>query len=347
MNDSRIDTFGIGNAMLDVEYRINDAFLREHRIEKRHMTLVDEKRMLHLIDALDTDALTSTCGGSVANTMYAMRGFGMRTHLTCRVAPDRAGKHFVAQLENAGIGTNEILPADDGVTGRCLVLVTDDAERTMNTCLGVSERLLPTQIDEVVLAQARSIYIEGYLASSKTGALAAERARTIADEHGLETNLTLADTSMVASFRPQLEAIIGNGLSRVFCNAEEALAWCRSDRLDIALKALEDIAREVVITLGPKGCAVNTGGECIYVDTLKVKPIDLNGAGDLFAAAYLTAIVDVDAREAARFANFAASHIIQISGARFDSIEKYREIRANFANLKGTEPGASARVSTA
>ena len=347
MKRPQIDVFGIGNALLDVEYRVTDEFLIEHDIEKRRMTLVDQERMLRLINALDDDAISSNCGGSVANTMYAMRGFGCRTYLTCRVAPDDAGRHFVMQLENAGIGTNTILPTDEGVTGRCLVLVTEDAERTMNTCLGVSDQLLSAQVDIEALRNSSSIFIEGYLASSETGHVAATHAREIADEYQLETNLTLADTSMVKMFRPQLETIIGTGLTRVFANIEEALEWCQTDRLDIALTQLRDIAREAVITLGPGGCSINTGKERIHADAFPVVPTDLNGAGDMFAAAYLTGIRNYDTGGAARFANFAASRVIQYMGARLDSTNTYDAIRRQYLTIEETELTGQARVSSA
>ena len=346
MSQAPIDVFGIGNALLDVEYRVSNAFLRQHNIEKRHMTLVDQNRMLHLIDALDSDAIGSTCGGSVANTMFAMRGFGSRTHLTCRVAPDVAGHHFVEQLKQADISTNPILPANDRVTGRCLVMVTDDAERTMNTCLGVSDELLPTQVDTDTLTNSRSVFIEGYLASSPTGHLAAKRARELADERGLETNLTLADTSMVKHFRPELEAIIGDGLTRVFANMEEAFAWCGTDRLDIALTQMRDIAREVVITRGPGGCSINTGEVRIHADAFPVTPIDLNGAGDMFAAAYLSSIRYTDTAHAARFANFAASRVIQVNGARLPSVEAYDAIKQSYSLNQQTEPDEPVRATS-
>ena len=347
MNRPPIDVFGIGNALLDVEYRVTDEFLVEHGIEKRRMTLVDKDRMLRLINALEEDAISSNCGGSVANTMYAMRGFGNQTYLTCRVAPDDAGRHFVMQLENAGIGTNTILPSDEGVTGRCLVLITQDAERTMNTCLGVSDQLLATQVDTKTLSNSKSIFIEGYLASSETGHLAAKRAREVADQYKLETNLALADTSMVKMFRPQLETIIGNGVTRVFANLEEAFAWCRTDRLDIALTQLRDIAREAVITRGPGGCSIDTGKERVHVSAFPVKPTDLNGAGDMFAAAYLTAIRDHDTESAAHFANFAASRVIQFTGARLESIAAYDAIRRQYLTIQEKALTRQAQVSSA
>ncbi len=345
MNHTFIDVFGVGNALLDVEYRVSDAFLIKHHIEKRRMTLVDRERMLHLNKALDREATVSMCGGSVANTMYALRGFGLKTYLACRVAPDAAGRFFVAQLEQVGIGTNEILPAQDAVTGQCLVLVTADAERTMNTFLGVSEQLLPMQIDADALSLARSLFIEGYLASSPTGYRAACRARELADAAGLDTNLTLADTSIVRAFRPQLESIIGNGLTRVFANIEEALEWCKTDRLDIALTELHDIAREVVITLGPNGCSIDTGGARVHVDAFDVDPVDLNGAGDMFAAAYLAAITHGDTHDAARFANFAASRVIQVGGARLHSIEAYEAVMRSYSTGAGTQSAARAQAS--
>lgn len=333
MSGVSLDMLGVGNALLDVEYRVTDAFLEEYEIEKRRMTLVDESRMLQLIDAIDAEAVVSTCGGSVANTMYAMRGFGNRTHLICRVAPDVAGKHFISQLNDAGIGSNGILPTENRVTGRCLVLVTEDAERTMNTCLGVSEQLLPSQVQEDVLVNSKAIYIEGYLASSDTGSLAAERARQLADENRIETNITLADTSMVHAFRPALETMIGGGLTRVFCNQDEALAWCRTDRLDIALQELVDMAKEVVVTLGPRGCVIRNKHGQFECPAVEIHEVDLNGAGDMFAAAYLSmsdSINGESTQRAARFANYAASELIKVSGARLSRIDSYGSIKHAF-----------------
>ena len=332
MNHQSIDMFGIGNAVLDVEYRVSDAFLDQHRIDKRHMTLVDKERMLHLIDALATDAHASTCGGSVANTMYAMQGFGQQTHFACRVAPDEAGRFFVTQLNESGISTNAIIPANENVTGRCLVLITEDAERTMNTCLGVSEELLASQIDTDALSRSKGIFIEGYLASSKSGHAAARHTREIADELGLETNLTLSDTSMVNHFRSEMETIIGNGVRRIFGNLEETLAWCKTDRLDIALRQMTDYAEEAVVTLGPDGCTITNNNATIHSDAFKVELVDLNGAGDVFAAAYLSRVREAGIEQAAHFANFAAAQIIQVYGARLDNVQGYTSIKNSYSH---------------
>lgn len=337
MSESRIDMFGIGNAVLDVEFRVSDAFLEEHQIDKRHMTLVDKDRMLHLIDALDTTAHASTCGGSVANSMYAMQGFGQQTHFACRVAPDEAGRFFVSQLTESGISTNSIIPSEENVTGRCLVLITEDAERTMNTCLGVSEELLASQVDMDALSQSKGIFIEGYLASSVTGHAAASRTREIADEIGLETNLTLSDTSMVNHFRAEMETIIGDGVTRIFGNLEEVLAWCETDRLDIALRRMSDYAEEAVVTLGPKGCTIRNAKQTIHSDAFEVEAIDLNGAGDVFAAAYLSTVRDAGVEHAAQFANFAAAQIIQVYGARLGEVQGYDSIKRTYSHDREIE----------
>lgn len=327
MNDRRIDMFGIGNAVLDVEYNVSDSFLKEHEIDKKRMTLVDKDRMLRLIDALNAEAESTTCGGSVANSMYAMQGFGRQTHFACRVAPDEAGHYFVSQLAQVGIGTNAIMPAQDNVTGRCLVLITEDAERTMNTCLGVSDELLASQIDTHALSESTGIFIEGYLASSVTGHAAARHARELADERGLETNLTLADTNMVHHFRAEMESIVGGGLTRIFGNLEEILAWTDTDRLDIAIRRMPEYAKETVITQGPEGCTVVRRDSHVHSEAFAVEPVDLTGAGDVFAAAYLSVIGDTDVDFAARFANYAAAQIIQVNGARFDSVHRYDSIK--------------------
>ena len=136
-------------------------------------------------------------------------------------------------------------------------------------------------------------------------------------------------------------------MTRVFANLEEALEWCRTDRLDIALTQLREIAREAVITLGPGGCSINTGQTRIHVDAFPVKAIDLNGAGDMFAAAYLTAIRDHDTESAARFANFAASRVIQYTGARLRSTSAYDAIRRQYLTIQEKALTGQVRVSSA
>ena len=252
------DVYGVGNALVDMEHSVDDAYLRDHGVAKGHMTLVDEARMDALLESLDAREAKRMCGGSAANTAYAVCGFGGTGYYSCRVAGDEAGAYFLAEIGAAGVDTNPHDPRASGKTGRCLVLVTADAERSMNTCLGVSETLDPGDINAEALAAATYLYIEGYLASSGSGRAAAVHAREVAETEGVRTSMTLSDPAMVEFFRDSLTTMLGNGVHQLFCNEEEALAWTRTDRIDIAANELCDIAPCVNITLGSAGCLVAT-----------------------------------------------------------------------------------------
>ncbi len=325
------DVYGVGNALVDLEYPVDDAYLRDHVIAKGHMTLVDETRMETLLESLDGRESTRMCGGSAANTTYAVCGFGGTGYYSCRVAGDEAGAYFLSEIGAAGVDTNQHDPGAAGKTGRCLVLVTADAERSMNTCLGVSDALDPSDINPGALAQARYLYIEGYLSSSTTGRAAAVRARETAEDEGVRTSMTLSDPAMVEFFRDGLTAMLGNGVHQLFCNEEEALAWTRTDRIDIAVNELRDIAPCVNITLGSDGCLVATNAGRRRVPGFQVAANDTTGAGDIYAGACLYVLNHGGTAEAAaRFANYAAAQLVTRYGARLANAAAYRTLRNEF-----------------
>ena len=322
----RYDVYGLGNALVDMEYRVDDAFLAKHGIAKGQMTLVDEAR----IDALVNDLFGLTpdqcSGGSAANTVVAVQGFGGRGYYSCKVADDETGRFFLDNLAEFGIGTNPAAAADTGKSGRCLVLVTDDAERSMNTFLGVSSTLGATEIDESALSSARIFYVEGYV-SSAVGALeAASASRQLAEEHGVATAVSMSDPGIVTLFRDNLEHLLGNGVNQLFCNEEEALTWAGSDRLDIAITELKDVARTCNVTLGHRGSMTATRDRTVTVPGYGVQARDTNGAGDMYAGACLYGWAHgMDAEATARFGNFAAATLVQHYGARLRRIEQYRQ----------------------
>ena len=321
--------------MVDAEYLVDDAFLEEHGISKGHMQLVDETRLRDLLQVLPVGPKARTSGGSVANSVYACRGFGCSTHLVCRVARDVSGVHFKDELSAAGIGCSQFADGADSHSGQCLVLVTPDAERTMNTCLGVSNLLNAEQLSVDVLKTSKYLYIEGYLASSSSGSQTAILAREVAETHDILTSLTLSDTSMIQLYRSTLNSMLGDGIDRLFCNEEEALLWCGTDRIDIALKELLDIARNVHITLGARGCLVNVEHESHTVDAFPACPINFNGAGDIFAGGVLAALNHgATNMEASRFGNYVASMLIQCFGARLPSIDDYQLLAESYVGFK-------------
>lgn len=325
------DVYGVGNALVDMEHSVDDTYLRDHGIAKGHMTLVDEARMDTLLASLDASEAMRMCGGSAANTTFAVCGFGGTSYYSCRVAGDEAGAYFLAATGAAGVDTNPHDPHAPGKTGRCLVLVTDDAERSMNTCLGVSDALDTDDINPEALARATYLYMEGYLSSSETGRAAAVHAREVAEAEGVRTSLTLSDPAMVEFFRDGLTAMLGNGVQQLFCNEEEALAWTRTDRIDIAANELCDIAPSVNITLGRAGCLVATTAGRRLVPGFEVTANDTTGAGDIYAGACLYVLArGGSANRAARFANYAAAQLVTRYGARLANAGAYSALRNNF-----------------
>ena len=326
--------YALGNALVDMEFSVDDGFLRRHQVDKGHMTLVDEARLDELLAALRDLQPYRTSGGSAANTMIAAQGFGARTFYSCKVANDDTGAFFVADLNTIGVTTNVQAPSSSAKSGRCLVLITPDGERSMSTFLGISDQLAVTEVDETALRHSQYLYIEGFLSSSATAAPAAIRCRETAEAHGIKTAMTLSDVSMVKFFREPLTAMLGNGVDHLFCNEEEALEWAGTDRLDIAAAELKDIGRAVNITVGARGSVLIAGNERTDVPGFPVKPLDTNGAGDIYAGACLAGwCAGMPAAAAARLGNFAASKLITQYGARLRSLNEYRNVFDQFKKL--------------
>lgn len=320
------DVYGLGNALVDMEYRVDDGFLSRHGIAKGHMTLVDEDRLNNLVAALAEYQPERMSGGSAANTMIAVQGFGGQTFYSCRLADDEVGGYFLNDLGHAGIVTNDnaALPQVAGQSGQCLVLVTPDAERSMNTFLGISTQLGTGEIDQAALAKARYFYAEGYLSSSPDSLAAAIACRELAEASRVKTAISLSDPSMVELFRDNLVKILGNGVDHLFCNEEEALTWAGTDRLDIAVTELRDIAREVNITLGKAGSLAVTQDDRTLVPGYEVNAVDTNGAGDMYAGACLYGwCAGMSPAQAAAFGNFAAGQLVQTYGARLRHVGDY------------------------
>lgn len=325
------DVYGLGNALVDMEYRVDDGFLARHQIAKGHMTLVDEPRLEALIDDLEEYTPDRMSGGSAANTIIAAQYFGTSTYYSCKVAGDETGEFFLSDLQEAGVGSNGDSTAGNGKSGRCLVLVTPDAERSMNTFLGISSSLSISEIDEHALAGARYFYVEGYLSSSPNSRDAAIACRELAERSGVKTVVSLSDPSMVEFFRDDMEKILGNGVHHLFCNEEEALTWARTDRLDIALRELKDVAQALNITLGSRGSVAVEAHAQHEAPGYPVTAVDTNGAGDIYAGASLFGwCAGMNPGQAAAFGNFAAATLVQSYGARFRQASDYQNVLKQF-----------------
>jgi sugar/nucleoside kinase (ribokinase family) len=324
--------YGIGAALVDTEIKVVDGELSQMNVEKGVMTLVDEQRRSELIDHLEGHLVKANhaSGGSAGNSMIASSLFGGPTFMSCKVANDADGDIYIADLEAAGV--DHCLNGERylGTTGKCLVLITPDAERSMNTFLGISETLSTEQLDAEAIAASEYLYLEGYLVTSPTGRAAAVQAREIAEAANVKTALSFSDPGMVEFFREGMEEMVGAGLDLVFCNEAEAMGWAGTDNLDVAIEKLKEVARCFVITRGARGALAYDGDNMAEIPPHQVQAVDTNGAGDMFAGAFLYAINrGEDFPTAGRFASLAAGKVVANYGPRL-SEQAYPALRREF-----------------
>lgn len=314
--------YGIGNALVDLDFEVSVATLERLNIDKGVMTLIDEERHHYLLEELDGIKHLKACGGSVANTMFTLQQMGAETYYSCKIGDDEAGDFFYQNLLSQGIHTNLHDNNRGGITGKCIVLVTPDADRTMNTYLGATANFSKDQLSEVALESAEYLYIEGYLVASPTGREAAIIARKMANERNIKTAISLSDPNMVTYFRDGLLEIIGDQVDILFCNEDEAKLFTQTDSLDLAKDKLRNFARTFIITLGARGALVYDGSESMHVLPYKATVVDTVGAGDIFAGVFLYGITHgYGYFYAADAANFAASKVVAKFGPRLSEEE--------------------------
>jgi len=326
------DVYGIGAALVDIEYKVDENFLQQNQVDKGLMTLVDEDRQYQLIANLGSHSqfVKRSCGGSACNTVVATSGFGAKAFYAGKVASDEEGTFFIKDLNAVGVDFHEVGRAS-GITGKCLVMITEDAERTMNTYLGVNVDLASSDVDTRVLANSEWLYIEGYLVTDSQRTRVAVEAMSFAKQHGVKTSLSLSDPFVVQIFSQQLNSVIGDGVDLLFCNEEEAINFTSSGTIEQAGEALKECAKSFVITRGAEGSMVYDGVQTTCVPGVKAKAINTNGAGDMFAGAFLYAIsIGRDYVFAAQFANAAAALVVSQFGPRIDTPE-YAKLKQQFS----------------
>jgi sugar/nucleoside kinase (ribokinase family) len=339
------DLYAIGNALVDSEYQVSDEQLATMGIAKRHMTLIDPARRAELLAAVEGMPTRRTGGGSAANTVVALAQLGGKGFYSCRVADDALGAFYRDDLMASGVQTNLSAGLASGLgasgqasaaqTGCCMVMITPDAERSMSTFLGVSSELDASALNQDAIAKARIYYMEGYLAASPTGLAAALQGRAIARQSGVALAATLSDMSMINFCRPGLDAMVGDGLDYLFCNEEESQTWCGSQDLTLICQHMGQLAKVVCLTRSAKGCIVMQGGQTTTVPSSSVKAIDTNGAGDMFAGAFLYAATQgYPLEKAAWLANQAAGRVVSQVGPRLDQAAM-SELKALFEAHRG------------
>jgi sugar/nucleoside kinase (ribokinase family) len=320
MTSTRYDVLALGNAIVDVIARADDDFLVKHAMRKGSMSLIDEIRAAQIYDAMGPGMEIS--GGSAANTIVGVAGFGARAAFIGRVKDDPLGNVFTHDIRAAGVSFDTAPSADGPSTGRCYVLVTPDGERTMHTFLGAAQDLHPRDIDEEAVASAAVTYLEGYLWDPPHAKEAFRKAAAIAHQAKRLVALSLSDAFCVDRWRDEfLHLVRGGVVDLLFCNEAELRSLYQTADFDTAVAALRGDARRAVVTRSADGCIVVEGPQTTVVPACRVdRVVDTTGAGDLFAAGFLFGLcAGLGDERSARLGALAAAEVISHLGARPES----------------------------
>ncbi|NOJ39640.1 adenosine kinase [Bradyrhizobium australiense] len=317
MTDAKYDVLGIGNAIFDVFAQTDEKFLADHGMVKGGMALIDEARAVSIYR--DMGPATEVSGGSGANTIVGVAGFGARAAFIGKVKNDQIGGLYTHDIRAAGIAFETRAASDGPATGCSYILVTPDGERTMNTYLGAAQDLRPSDIDEAQIAASRVVYLEGYLWDPQSAKEAFIKAAGIAHGAGRQVALTLSDSFCVDRYRDEFLGLMREGtVDLVFANEAELHSLYQTSDFDTALKQLRTDAKLAVVTRSEKGCVVASRDGVTAVPAFPIeKLVDTTGAGDLFAAGFLFGLVrNAGYENAGRLGALAAAEVIQHIGAR-------------------------------
>ena len=316
MSELRIDVLGIGNAIVDVIARADDAFLSQHALPKGGMTLIDSDQAHRLYEAMGP--ATEMSGGSVANTMAGLASLGGRGAFVGKVRNDQLGGIFRHDIQATGVAY-ETPSAGTGLpTARCLVFVTPDAQRTMATFLGASTELGPDDLDHAQIAQAKVTYLEGYLWDAPAAKQAFVEAAKAAHNAGNRVALSLSDGFCVDRHRDSFLDLVANHVDILFANEDEITKLYQVETFDDALQHVRGHCEVAALTRSENGSLVLSGEEVHVVDAKKPERLaDTTGAGDLYAAGFLYGFTQGHSLpDCGRLGAAAAAEVISHIGAR-------------------------------
>ena len=316
MTEIRHDVTAIGNAIVDIIGRCDDAFLARHGAPKGHMRLVDADTISALYGAMGPAIEIS--GGSAANTMVGLSSFGSRAAFIGKVATDEFGKIFRHDIASAGVKFTTPPVAGKAPTSRSLILVTPDGERTMNTFLGISTDLDDGEVDPELIKSSGIIYLEGYLFDRTEAKAAFRQAAAIAKRAGRRVALTLSDSFCVDRHRAEFLDLIRNDIDILFANESEITSLYETQSFDIAASCAARDLQLAVLTRSAKGAVIFSDGQSVAVPAVPVaKVVDTTGAGDLYAAGFLHGLTSGrDLATCGKLGSLAAAEIISHIGAR-------------------------------
>lgn len=319
MAESSYDIVGIGNAIVDIIARCEDRFLSDHGMEKGFMQLITASQVDEIYNAMGPASEQS--GGSVANTCAGIASFGGNSAFIGRVSTDQFGTVFAHDIRSIGVAF-DTPPASSGLpTARCLVLVSADGERTMNTFLGASTELDRQDVDLDTIARAKVTYLEGYLFDRKEAKAAFHAAARLARENDRKVALSLSDAFCVDRHRKDFLGLVRGGVDILFANEKEITALYELNSFEEAASAVRAEAEIAVLTRSENGSVIISGNETIKVPAVPVeRVVDATGAGDLYAAGFLFGLTAGHSLETCgKLGALAASEIISHIGARPES----------------------------
>jgi sugar/nucleoside kinase (ribokinase family) len=309
------DVFGVGNALVDIQARVTDDVVEKLQFPKGIMTLVDEATQQRVLSALEGSPIHRCAGGSAANTTIGVADLGGKAAYAGKVANDFLGQFCLDDMRKMGV-TIEVPPAQ-GNTGTSVILITEDAQRTMLTNLAVSATLSEADIDEMEIRKARYVYVEGYLFAGETTRKAALRAIELAKANNVKVAFTISDPFLINNHRDEFWKLIEGPVDLLFCNLEEARSLTGlHDAIECA-REIHRHAESVALTLGANGSILMRAGEAIPIEGVPVDAIDTTGAGDMYAAGLLYGITcGLTWKQAGHVASHAAARIVAQLGAR-------------------------------
>lgn len=313
---------------MDILFSVSLDKFNTLQLKKGGYAMVDTAAQKALLDKLDRNEPALVSGGSVANSVIAISQLGGKTAYACSLGDDQFGIFYRTEFRQMGIDL-DVPPVTDGTTGSCVVIITPDADRTMNTSLGVTVLLGAQHINEETIKNSEWIYIEGYVfAQPEYGHAAIKRAIQLAKKHGTKIAITFSDAFIIEHFGAALREAVQSA-DLVFANETEAKAFTGIDDVPQAFNTLAQSIPNVIVTRGPKGVMVKYEGQSFSVDAFPCTPVDLTGAGDMLSGAFLYGVTTgIPAKQAAKAACYLAMKVICQVGARLkaDTANYWNEV---------------------
>jgi sugar/nucleoside kinase (ribokinase family) len=327
MIEKDIDLCGIGNALVDIQFEATFEELEEMKLVKGGMCLVEVIELEDLIKKMGARKNFKSSGGSAANTVIAFTKFGGKAAYLTALGKDEFGKFYSDEFHNIGIEL-KAAEIEEMPTGICMVLITPDSERTMQTHLGATSQYHKDHLDEELIKRSKWLYAEGYKFTATNGAEAMEEAVKMAKKYDTKVAVTFSDAFIVDSFREQLDKVIKES-ELLFCNELEALTYAETASIEDAFNELCAVCPNVVLTRGTEGSLIKWDGKRYEVAAYDAKAVDTTGAGDMYAAGFFYGIIHhKDPLIAGQLGSYAAAKVVSQMGARLmdDHIELKNKI---------------------